>query len=118
MKEKKDINIQIGEQIKEVRETAGFTQERFSELIEVSSQYVSEVERGNVGISMSTLKKICEVMKIPADQILFGKKISSNNTSNIVERISRLEPRHFKILEEIINKYMEAVSIPPKRTTK
>lgn len=115
MKEKKDINIQIGEQIKAARETAGYTQERFSELIEVSAQYISEVERGNVGISMSTLKKICEVMKIPADQILFGKHTSNNNIDNIADKISRLEPRQFQILEEIIYKYLEAVSIPHKR---
>ena len=37
MQEKKQINIEIGARIKEEREKAGLTQERFSELIDAAS---------------------------------------------------------------------------------
>ena len=33
MKEKKDINIKVGERIKNAREKAGLTQEKFAELL-------------------------------------------------------------------------------------
>ena len=41
MREKKEINIQVGEQIKAAREQAKMTQEILAERIEVSPQYVS-----------------------------------------------------------------------------
>ena len=48
MREKKEINIQIGEQIRLAREQAKLTQEQFAERIEVSPQYISDLERGVV----------------------------------------------------------------------
>ena len=47
MRAKKEINIQIGEQIKAARERAKMTQESLAERIEVSPQYVSDLERGS-----------------------------------------------------------------------
>ncbi len=46
MRVKKEINIQIGEQIKKAREKALLTQEQFAERVDVSPQYVSDLERG------------------------------------------------------------------------
>ena len=59
MQGKKQINVEIGARIKEEREKAGLTQERFSELIGLGTKSVSAFERGTVGISFNTLKKIC-----------------------------------------------------------
>ena len=57
MQEKKQINVEIGARIKEEREKAGLTQERFSELIGLGTKSVSAFELGTVGISFTTLKK-------------------------------------------------------------
>ena len=48
MREKKEINIEIGLQIKCAREQAKMTQEQLAELIDVSPQYISDLERGVV----------------------------------------------------------------------
>lgn len=45
MRVKKEINIQIGERIKAARELCGYTQEQLAEAIEVSPQYISDLER-------------------------------------------------------------------------
>ena len=50
MREKKAINIEIGERVKAAREQADITQEQLAERIDVSTQYVSDLERGVVGI--------------------------------------------------------------------
>ena len=57
--EKKPLNVQIGARIKQAREQAHVTQERLAEQIEVSVQYISDLERGKVGASVSTVIKIC-----------------------------------------------------------
>ena len=40
MREKKKINVQIGERVRIAREQAKLTQEQFAERIEVSPQYI------------------------------------------------------------------------------
>lgn len=66
MQERKEINIEIGQRIKEAREKAGLTQERFSELIGLGPKSVSALERGTVGISLTTLKKYVWCCRFPA----------------------------------------------------
>lgn len=82
MREKKEINIQIGEQIRLAREQAKLTQEQFAERIDVSPQYISDLERGVVGISIPTLKRACVTLGVSSDQILFGV-ISGNRNAAI-----------------------------------
>ena len=110
MKEKKEINIQIGEQVKYAREQAKLTQEQLAEYIEVSPQYISDLERGVVGISITTLKRLCEMLHITSDQILFSEK-PKNDISAITEKCRLLPKEQFNILSDIINKFIEAINI-------
>lgn len=107
MRVKKEINIQIGEQIRLAREQAGFTQEQFSEQIEVSPQYVSDLERGVVGISVATLKRACTVLHVSSDQILFGKA-SEDHTAIIAQQCKELSKKQAIAIAEIIQKIVAA----------
>lgn len=108
MRVKKEINIQIGEQIKSAREQARMTQEQMAERIEVSPQFVSDLERGVVGISLTTLKRVCTVLGVSSDQILFGAP-GEDRSAVIADKCRNLPDKQFAILIEIIDKYMEAV---------
>jgi len=108
MREKKEINIQIGEQVRLAREKARLTQEQLSEKIDVSPQYVSDLERGVVGISIPTLKKLCFALGVESDQILFGSK-SAERSALIANRCSNLSDEQFQILTEIIGKFIDAI---------
>lgn len=111
MQDKKKINVEIGLRIKEEREKAGLTQEKFAELIGLGPKSVSAFERGTVGISFTTLKKICQVLSVSSDQILFGNTAKNeNDLSELVRRLERLSPRQYSITKEIIFKLMEAFS--------
>ena len=70
--EKKPLNVQIGARIKQAREQAHVTQERLAEQIEVSVQYISDLERGKVGASVSTVIKICQTLQVSCDYLLLG----------------------------------------------
>lgn len=110
MRTKKEINIQIGEQIKKAREFARLTQEQLAEYIEVSPQFVSDLERGVVGISLTTLKRVCTTLCVSCDQILFGKK-TEDRTAILAEKCAGLDEMHFDLLVEIVSKYVEAVNL-------
>lgn len=110
MRVKKEINILIGEQIKLAREQAKMTQEQMAERVEVSPQFVSDLERGVVGISVATLKRVCMVLGVSSDQILFGYESKDRGTV-LHEKCKSLSEKQFAILIEIIEKYAEAVEV-------
>lgn len=70
MEDKKQINIIVGQNIKREREKAGYTQERFSELIGIGPKSLSAIERGTVGVSLSLLLRITKLLGITTDSIL------------------------------------------------
>lgn len=108
MREKKEINIQIGEQIKLARENAKLTQEQFAERIEVSPQYVSDLERGVVGLSVATLKRACIALGISADQILFGNA-HMDYAAAFSEKCKSLTGMQYGLLLEIVERFVAAI---------
>ena len=107
VREKKEINVRIGNQIRIAREAAGLTQDRFAELVSLATKNVSDIERGVVGISIGSLIRICETLSISSDSILFGEEIG-NDAHSIADRLSNLPPEQFEIALDIINKLFEA----------
>lgn len=109
MREKKEINIQIGEQVRIAREYAQLTQEMLAERIDVSPQYISDLERGVVGIALPTLKRLCAALGVSSDQILFGRLTEERGVilSNLCNCLTEAQ---FSILLEIINCYVKAVN--------
>ncbi len=113
MKEKKDINIEIGNRIKKARETAGLTQDRFAELIGMGTKNVSAIERGAVGVSLSSMQKICQVLSISSDNLLFEHQ-AENEVQALASRLRRLPPEQFNIAGDILNKLLEAFAVSDK----
>ena len=110
MREKKEINIQIGKQVKLAREKSRLTQEQLAEQLECTPQYLSDLERGVVGISVALLKRLCVVLGVSSDDILFAEE-SKNTLETIEEKGRVLSDRQFQLLVEIVDRYIEAVSV-------
>jgi transcriptional regulator with XRE-family HTH domain len=102
MKAKKELNIQIGERIKRAREKGGMTQEQFAELINKTPQFVSDLERGVSGISIETLRTICEKLCISSDSILFARR-DENDVSELTSKFRKMSHVKFRALEQIVN---------------
>lgn len=64
--------INLGLKISYYRRKAGFTQEYFAELIDKSVSFVGQVEGpGTIsGVSLETLFKMAQVLKIPPSKLL------------------------------------------------
>jgi transcriptional regulator with XRE-family HTH domain len=108
MRIKKEINIQIGEQIKSAQERSKLTQKQFAERIDVSPQYMSDLERGVVGVSIATLKRVCTVLGVFSDQILFRSE-TENRAAAIAEKCKSLSEKQYMLLSDIVSKYIEAI---------
>ena len=113
MSEKKEIDLLVGNNIKRERIKAGYTQEKFSELIGIGTKSLSAIERGTVGVSLSTLLRICKVLSISSNSLLFEES-PKNDVQAITERLERLTPEQFAIANDILCKVMEAFSVNSK----
>lgn len=108
---KKEINVEIGRRIKAARESAGMTQERFAELIQQGPKNVSAIERGAAGISVSTVKRICEVLSISADTLFTDAPDNSAEAQVLVDRLKHLTPAQFQVATRMFNALLEAFSL-------
>lgn len=59
-----EIKRLIGSRIKQVRRAKGFSQEELSEKAEVSSKYLSSIERGNENPTLDTFIKLAQALDV------------------------------------------------------
>ena len=116
MRAKKEINIEIGGQVKIVREEAKLTQEQLAERIDVSPQYISDLERGVVGISLATLRRLCVTLGISADRVLFGKTGSKDAFSALERKCRDLSEEQYQLLLGMVDRFVAAIE--PERKNK
>ena len=108
--DKKNINQTVGANIKRERERAGYTQERFSELIGMGPKSLSAVERGTVGISLSALRRVCTALSVSGDALLFGETPKHRGTE-LMDKLDRLGPKEYEIASAILHKVLEAFTL-------
>ena len=114
MREKKEINIEIGGQVKIAREEAKLTQEQLAERIDVSPQYISDPERDVVGISLATLRRLCVTLGISADRVLFGKTGSKDAFSALERKCRDLSEEQYQILLGMVDRFVAAIELERK----
>ena len=107
MRSKKAVNIEIGANLQAAREQAGYTQERLAELLELSPNHISAIERGVSAISLDALRKICFLFGISADVILFGKNGTGDIVNNIAYQFSRIKPEYQPQINKILLALLE-----------
>ena len=84
-------------------------QEYFAETIGLGDKTISTIECGRAGISVEALKKICTVLGVSSDSLLFGNR-KKNDAAALVERLERMPPEPFRIACDVINSLQEAFS--------
>ena len=111
MHKPKEDTVAMGMRIQQSRKAAKLTQMQFSEKIGVSTQYISDLERGIVGCSISTLIKICDILDVSSDFILRGKEPAAHNPIYLSNKLSSLSPREREIMEEGFDLLKKAFSV-------
>ncbi|MCD8143865.1 MAG: helix-turn-helix domain-containing protein [Oscillospiraceae bacterium] len=74
MKVQKDCYVKIGARIRLGRESNGLTQKELATAVDVTSQHISDLERGVVGPSVPMVIRLCGVLNLSADYLLLGKE--------------------------------------------
>jgi transcriptional regulator with XRE-family HTH domain len=103
------LNKQIGARCKQARVASGLTQEKLAERLDVSPQYISDMERGVVGLSLVTLTDLSEQLSVSTDYLL--KEETPDESSNRIQvgaRTLHLSDAEYELLEKIINATLQA----------
>ena len=98
---RENINQIIGNNIRYIRKINKLSQEKFAEQIELSPQFVSDIERGVEGISLTTAIKICNIMNC-SPVLLFANLINFENFNNELDNFMKLSDKNKNIVMEII----------------
>ena len=102
------IEQEIGKRIKELRKQKKIPQEKLAEMIGITPNYLSALERGAYNIKLDTLVQIIDCLDITADD-LFRDVIKNgyqNRASRLTDEVASLpedeQRRIFEVLDALI----------------
>lgn len=104
MRGKKPINIRVGTNIQKLREEHHYTQEELSEKLGITPNHLSAIERGVSGTSLELLEKLCQVLHVTSDHILFGHaniEIEEEDFLEFIQSISQAQSEMMKTMRDM-----------------
>ena len=90
--------------IRKARENLGYTRERFAEKLDVSVSYLAELERGRTGISVKMLTKVCNLLGLSADYVLFGADRTEDALR--LEQLHRIDEKYLPLVDKMISELL------------
>lgn len=93
----------IGNRIKEARKAQGIIQAKLAELLSVSPEYVSRLERGSTKISLPTLVEVAGLLNVSPSYLLDGVTSADINyaLAEFSQILAELSPDKRKLLLDI-----------------
>jgi len=111
MRQKKEINVRIGANIQSARERAKYTQEELSEMIGVTPNHLSAIERGASGASLETIEKLCQLFGVSADSLLFGTPQPDNFENELIMQLVRIDPQYRPQVQKVMSALLEIFTL-------
>lgn len=107
---------EMGKRVRSRRESLGLSREKLSEYLDVSPQFIVDIEYGNKGISIKRFYLLCQVLDVTADYLLAGN-VYSNETDResmlvceeIMTLLQRCDTKQLKGIREIAEIYADGV---------
>lgn len=110
----KEINQEIGARVRARRVQLHLSRERLSEHLGISSRFLASVESGEAGMSLTTLKAMCQALAVSADDLLFGAAAESPDPARerLQAQTAALEPALVPLAETMLRCLRQAAQPP------
>ena len=95
--------LETGLRIRAMREAQRLSREKLAEKANISVQFLSDIENGKKGMTVTTLKKICTALNLSADYIVFGE----GNALDVGRRINTLPSEKQAAMLDVISNIIE-----------
>lgn len=96
--------LTLGQNIKEIRKNLNLTQDEFSEKLDITSNFLSRVENGYVGISIDNVINICKLANCSPSSLFKG----IIELPAIIDKYEQLNSANKLIIEKMIIYLLEA----------
>lgn len=97
----------VGIRIMQKRKEYSYSQEKLAELIDISKNHLSSIERGHNLPTIKTAAKICNTLDGTLDYYYFGK-IEEQNKSEIIQLFQQLTQAEQKTAMELMDTYIRS----------
>lgn len=91
MTEKEEHQIKFGRRIKEVRKKAGSRAEDVAELAGISSQFLSDVERGKKDMTGYNIANLAKALGVESDYLLLGRRDTKAELEEIAGQLADID---------------------------
>ena len=100
----------ISQNIKNLRLLNNMTQEELSGLLELDTQYYSQLERGERNFTIEKIIRLCQILHVGIEDIIPVENDPAPDTAAQVSRIDqmirRLSPSQLSLLEKFITEVL------------
>ena len=92
--------------------------ETLAEQLEVSPQFIADIEYGNKGISIKRLYILCQVLQVSADYVLAGERENEEDNEDLMRArekvmgiLCKCDARQLDGIEKIASIYADGVKM-------
>lgn len=104
------MKSEIGHRLREKREAAGYTREKFAELCSLSPRFIANIELGDATFSLDTLMIACRVLACSSDYLLFGTAVASTDPwQETIERLKYIDVEYQAPVNKAIQAMLEII---------
>jgi transcriptional regulator with XRE-family HTH domain len=109
VREAKMDKLTLGDRIKETRKAQRLTQDQLAERLDVSVEFIGQIERGLKLPSINVFIKIIEALNVSADYLLRDSVSTGQlfGENAIGRKIEKLTPKQRIALEALIETYIQ-----------
>jgi transcriptional regulator with XRE-family HTH domain len=94
------LKVRLAQTIRTLRKGAGFSQEDFAAHIGVHRTFMSSIERGRVNISLETLERVAEGLRMSSWELLRIGEVGGGATDQSRDTVRRQKPGERRIAED------------------
>lgn len=98
----------MGARIRKQREYMKLTREQLAELLDVTPKFCADIELGNKGISVQTLCRLSNVLRLSTDYILFGEQ-EETDTGELIRMLKQCTPEEHEHAEQLLKVFFSAM---------
>ena len=107
MSDEEDVKKEVGKCIQQLRQAKGYTQQELAEIVGISSNFLSDVERGKNAVGIGNLVAIINALECSADEIFSkvtnnGYKVKASKLSDALEQLPTQERERFSDVFEAL----------------
>jgi transcriptional regulator with XRE-family HTH domain len=103
---KKQELVDIGGRLRKRRTELALTREQFAELADIGAGYYGQLEVGTSQMSIDTLVKVANALKLPIEYILFGTGYEPGDAEPVFELLRNCNESELKLAEQVLKLFL------------